>query len=230
MASTNIVNLIGTLIEEIRDTALITGITHSGTTYTITTADTKDVVVGDWIKISSVDYKVTAMTVNAHFHVESSTAIIGTGTNWTALAPYYYYGTPIMISNTLDKITDNQNKFPVIVLFETMPATVDDGVDTLLERTVSLEMYFMDEANFEDWTHEEYYTNIINKMQTRVDAFIEACEDNSQTGLPASHKETNHSKWNMVRLDKGTNVFNSELSGIQLDIDLDIFKTIPCED
>jgi hypothetical protein len=225
--ATNVVSLIGTIISTLRDTATITSISHIGTSYTILTSDTGTQQVNDWIKISGIDYKITAMVTNTSFTVTSATNIVGT--TWTALAPYYYYGTPIMISNVLDKIADSRNKFPVIVLFEEMPATVNDNEDEVLERTVSCEMYFMDEANYKDWTYDDYYTNILIPMQIVVDAFIAACEANHQIGILSTHNETPHSKWNLTRMDTGKNVFNSQLSGIQLNIDLPILYVPACE-
>jgi hypothetical protein len=228
MASTNIVDLVGTLIENIRDTHAIISITNVGNTYTINTAETHSLAVGDYVKISGTDYKIITLTNDTKFTVTSTTAI--TGTIWTALAPYYFYGTPIMIANTIDKITDYQNKYPVIVLFETMPADSNDGYidkESPIERTVALEMYFMDEANYSDWASEDYYSNVINDMQTLVDSFIAECQINVQIGSFTKHKETNYSKWNLVRLDTGKNVFNAQLSGIGLNISLPIKKYHP---
>lgn len=227
MASTNVVNLIGTIIDSFRDTYAITSITHVGTTYTINTADTKRLAVGSYVSISGNNYEVLTLIANTSFTISSAINVIGT--SWKALAPYYFYGTPIIISNTLDKYKNYKQKFPVIVLFETMPAIVNDEDTSNIERVVSLEMYFMDEANFKDWSHDEFYTYVINVLQTYVDDFISKLKSNKQIGELDRHNETPYSKWNLVRLDTGKNVFNAELSGIKLEIDLPILKTLDCE-
>ena len=227
MASTNVVNLIGTIIDSFRDTYAITSITHVGTIYTINTADTKRLEVGSYVTISGNNYEVLTLIANTSFTISSAINVIGT--SWKALAPYYFYGTPIMISNTLDKYKNYKQKFPVIVLFETMPAVVNDDTSLNIERVVSLEMYFMDEANFKDWSHDEYYTYVIDVLQTYVDDFITKISNHRQIGALDKHNETPYSKWNLVRLDTGKNVFNSELSGIKLEIDLPILKTLECE-
>lgn len=227
MASTNVVNLIGTIIDSFRDTYAITSITHVGTTYTINTADTKRLAVGSYVSISGNNYEVLTLIANTSFTINSAINVIGT--SWKALAPYYFYGTPIMISNTLDKYKNYKQKFPVIVLFETMPAVVNDDTTLKIERVVSLEMYFMNEANFKDWDSSEYYSNVIDKMQTYVDDFITKISNHRQIGTLDKHNETPYSKWNLVRLDTGKNVFNSELSGIKLEIDLPILKTMTCD-
>ena len=219
--STNIPNLIDSIIELIRDTATITSITSSGTTRTINTADTGRLVVGDWVKISGTNYKITSITTNSKFTVTSSSAI--TGTSWTALAPYFFYGTPIMIANTIDKIKDYQNKYPIVVLFETMPATVDDDAKSSVERVVSLQLFFLDQANYTDWSHDEYYSLLLDVLQDYVDSFIDELKNNSSIGKFDSHKETPYSKWTLETGD-GRNVFNAELSGIGIEIDLPVLK------
>ena len=227
MASTNVVNLIGTIIDSFRDTYAITSITHVGTTYTINTSDTKRLAVGSYVSISGNNYEVLTLIANTSFTINSTINVIGT--SWKALAPYYFYGTPIMISNTLDKYKNYKQKFPVIVLFETMPAIVNDDTSLNIERVVSLEMYFCNEANFKDWSHDEYYTYVIDVLQTYVDDFITKISNHRQIGELDKHNETPYSKWNLVRLDTGKNVFNSELSAIKLEIDLPILKTLECE-
>ena len=227
MASTNVVNLIGTIIDSFRDTYAITSITHVGTIYTINTSDTKRLEVGSYVTISGNNYEVLTLTNNVNFTINSAINVIGT--SWKALAPYYFYGTPIMISNTLDKYKNYKQKFPVIVLFETMPAIVNDDTALNIERVVSLEMYFCNEANFKDWDSSEYYSNVIDVLQTYVDDFITKISNHRQIGTLDKHNETPYSKWNLVRLDTGKNVFNSELSAIKLEIDLPILKTLECE-
>ncbi|MFA5234190.1 MAG: hypothetical protein WC390_07305 [Sulfurimonas sp.] len=222
--ATSIITLLEEIIESIRDTDTITSITNSGTTYTINTANTHRLVVGDYIKINSIEYKITSLTVNTRFTVTSTSAI--TGTTWTASAPYFYYGTVQYISNSLDKITDYQNKFPVIVLFETMPADVNDNNTSTIERTIDCEMYFMDESDYVNFTSDEYYTQVINPIQLYVDSFIEALKVHAQIGELDRHNETPYSVWNMIRLSTGKNVFNANLSGIGLRINIPI-KILP---
>ncbi len=224
--STNIPNLIGNLISPLRESYIISSITNVGTLYTINTSDTNSLTVGDYISISGNNYVITSLTTNVKFTVVSTISIIGT--TWTALTPYYFYGTPIMVSNEIDKLKNYKQKFPIVVLFETISADVDDDPKSNIERTASLELYFMDEANFVDWNHEDYYTNVINRMQVLVDLFIDTCKDSPLIGTFTKHKETNYSKWNMIRLDTGKNVFNSELSGIGVNIDLPIKKQLIC--
>jgi hypothetical protein len=221
VSATNIPNLISTFIDLIRDTHAITSITHTGTTYTVNTTDTKRLVAGDYVKINSIEYKIVTLTTNTKFTITSTSAV--TGSTWIASAPYFYYGLPTMISNTLAKIKDNQNKYPVIVLFETMPASVDDSPENV-EREVSLKLYFVDEANYEDWRHDEYYSLLLNAMQVYVDDFMEVLKNSSRIGILTNHTEINYSKWNLTT-DKGVNVFNANLSGIGVEITLPILKS-----
>jgi len=214
--ATNIPNLIGSIIDTIRDTHVITSITNIGTTYTINTANTHGLVAGDYVKINSIEYKITSLVVNTRFTVVSTTAV--TGTSWTASAPFYYYGTPLQISNAINKIKDYQKKLPIIVLFETTEADVNDDPTIDIERTPTLQIFFACEANFQDWDWDDYYVGALTPMQLYVDAFIEALEDSPRIGIFKNHKETPYQQWNMERLSTGKNIFDANLSAIGIDI------------
>jgi len=224
----DIISTVQTLIDSIRDTAAITSITHTGTTYTINTADTKRLAVNQWVRIGTTNYKIVTLTTNVSFTIVSSSNVVGS--IWTALAPYYFYGTPKQISNTLSKLSDSETKYPIIALMETMPATVNNDETQPIERTVSLEMFFGDLCNPPDWDSEDYYTNVIDKMQVYIDSFIDACENSSLVTLPDTHSETPYSRWNMTLTATGANVFNENLSGIMLSIDLEFMRSLACDE
>jgi len=225
MATTNIPALIGTIIDAIRDTASITNITHGGTIYTVFTPLTKRLTVGSFVKISGNDYQILTLTTNTSFTVSSNINIIGT--SWTALAPYYFYGNAILISNSIDKIKNYQQKFPIIILY--LPITTNDNRDETLnlETTASIQLDFMDEASYRDWSAEDYINNVVTPLQVYVDDFFEECENNSNIGLITNNTRKIYDKW-ILQLENGKNVFNSELSGIGLSIDLPIKKQITC--
>jgi hypothetical protein len=227
MATTNIPALISTIIESIRDTAAITNITHVGNTYTIFTPLTKRLTVGSFVKISGNDYQIISLISNVSFSVTSSINIIGT--NWIAMAPYYFYGNAILISNTLDKIKNYQQKFPIIILY--LPISTTDNRDETLniETTANLSIDFMDEACYQDWSADEYITNVVMPLQVYVDDFFEALENSPLIGVFTNNSRKIYDKWILQR-ENGKNVFNSELSGIGLSIDLPILKQLICSD
>jgi len=221
--STNIPNLISSIIDLIKDTGDITSITSSGTTRTIFTADTKNLNAGDYVTIGNSDFKILTLVANNKFTVVSTNAI--TATTWTAKAPYFFYGNPLMIVNTINRIKDYKQKYPIIVLFETMPSTVNDELVNPLERTVSLDMFVADEANYKDFSHEDYYSQVIDKLQDIADKLIYEFKNNASIGKLTNHKETPYSQWNLTT-EEGKNVFDAELSAIRIQIDLPIKKSV----
>lgn len=226
MATTNIPALIGSLIDKIRDTASITNITHSGSTYTVFTPLTKRLIVGSWVKISGNDYQILTLTINTSFTVSSSINIVGT--TWTALAPYYFYGNAILISNTISLIEKYKETFPVIILYLPI-TTIDNRDDTLkLETTANLRIDFMDKASYNDWVAEDYINNVVTPLQVYVDDFFEKLEHAYNIGEFTNNSRKIYDKW-ILQLENGKNVFNAQLSGIGIEIDLPILKTLDCE-
>lgn len=151
----NTPDILELLIDKIREFGAITAITNtSGTTFLIETPETKSLTVGDYVKISGNDYKITTLTTDVSFTVESSISIVGL--LWQAKAPYFFYGDAIFISNQLSKIKDYQLKYPIIVLFETSPADVDDNDLSNIDRILTLDMCFLNEADYENWDSESY--------------------------------------------------------------------------
>jgi len=227
MAATNIISLIETIISSIRDTASITNITHTGTTYSVFTPDTKRLIVGDFISISGNNYQILTLTTNVRFTITSIISVIGT--SWTALAPYFFYGNAILISNTLDKIKIYQQKFPIIILY--LPIKTQDNYNDTenLETTATIQIDFMDEANYQDWSSDQYITNVATPLQLYIDAFITECQNNHNiiASLMNTGNRTIYDKW-ILQLENGKNVFNSELSGIGLTVDLPIKRSTAC--
>lgn len=224
----NTPDILELLIDKIREFGAITSITNtSGTTYLIETPETKSLTVGDYVKISGNDYKITALTTDVSFTVESSISIVGL--LWQAKAPYFFYGDAIFISNQLSKIQDYQLKYPIIVLFETSPADVDDNDLSNIDRILTLDMCFLNEADYENWDSESYYDYVIDKLQPLVNDFVAQCKLSNLVDVKTRHRETVHTKWNLIKLDTGQNVFNAKLSGIEVNIDLTIFKSLACD-
>ena len=56
--------------------------------------------------------------------------------SWKAGSPYYWYGTPMEINNTLNNIRDGRNKFPAVFLFE--PFSVVENEDMMQNGAFSI--------------------------------------------------------------------------------------------
>lgn len=215
-------NLIGQIIDRIRECFVIDSIDVNGDVYTINTTDTKSLIVGDFVTISDVKYQIIALVADTSFNVESSTAVVGD--SWTACAPYYFSGVPMAVSNELKRI-HQQQKYPFIYLWETIEVEVSHATDTLVARDAKVRLFFMDQADSENWLTEDHFSEVIVPTVQVVRDFVNAVEDNEFIAEEniTTHTEKNHADWGLIRKpERGPeeNVFDEKLSGIELNINL----------
>lgn len=108
--------IIGDIIDSMRYTGTITLSVETSGLYTLTSVNT--LTSNEVVSINSIDYVVTVIDENS-FTIEAETGLDFTGLSWKALAPYYEYGTPKEVSNTLSKKINDifvHQKYPLIWL------------------------------------------------------------------------------------------------------------------
>ena len=110
-----IVDIFDSIVDSMRATGTITNLSDDGTTTTVTSVNS--LTAREIVTMDSVDYMVLSAT-SALFTV-TGTGL--TASSWKAKAPYYEYGHPQEISDTLLAKADNNTfkyqKYPLIALF-----------------------------------------------------------------------------------------------------------------
>jgi hypothetical protein len=109
-----IVDLFDSIVDKLRATGSITNKVESGTTTTIESVNALS--AGEVVTMDAVDYVVSSATAT-EFTVEATGL---TATEWKAKAPYYLYGHPTEMVNTLTKKGTNDvykyQKYPLVYL------------------------------------------------------------------------------------------------------------------
>jgi hypothetical protein len=231
---TKIREIIDTVVDLMRKKGTVSSIVDNGNgTATFSTDSTEGIVIGDlvnsFITIGSESFEVVSFTADTDITVKFTT--LPSGTEWISDAPYVFYGNPIQISNEIDMEMKPNAKYPAIIVFENGNSVQSLEPLSTIETTESLEMYFMDQANYEDWTIDEFYSNVINEMEDLSFDFVEACRTykyiEELTGFASRERI---SKWGVtvLRSGKGSSdtIFNDNLSGVVLNIDLPISRAL----
>lgn len=237
---TKIRTVIGEIIDSIRETDAVSSIVDNGDgTATINTSNTGNLTVNDSIGLNPVievggtDYSVKSLVANTSFTVTFSGSV-PSGSTWKAKAPYFFYGNPIQISNENDRINNTNAKYPAIILFENGNSVQPFEETSPIDTTETLQLFFMNTANYRDWTIDEFYENVIDEMEDLSFDFIQACRDYIHTEeLTGSATRERISKWGVTVVraagqSKDT-IFNNDLSGISLNFDLPISKSLNYE-
>lgn len=103
--------------------------------------------------------------------------------------------------------------------------------DNLLDRTSDLRLFFLTEANFEDWKTDQHYLDAIEPMRSMVDFFIsEVLKKSKGLGKIEGYDVINHANFGVYTTDKGhtKKIFNDDYSGCELRITLPIKSDYSC--
>lgn len=147
-------------------------------------------------------------------------------TTWPTNAPFFFHGSPLEIQSQISGLKD-PFKWPAIFLIE----YIEDEINLNRTRNVGaapkLKMFFMYPYR-ESYTINQQYTNVIDVMDELAREFIAVCQKSRYILRLESYGTIRHSKWGIYRKDKGnlTPIFPEKLSGVELNITLEIDKVI----
>jgi hypothetical protein len=225
--SQNIVDLIGIFVDAMRTTETIISEVDNGDGSITITTNVAALDENDYIILGGNNYSVYDLnTIAGTFKIN---ATFPTGeTEWKTAAPYYYHGTP----QTVNKEVDTQNetldkaRYPAVILWEVIRQDFDKDPISVVGNTARLTMSFLDTTNKIDWTIEEHYDNVIDKMEDQADRFISICKNHPYISRFDDYSYIKHFNWGTVVKDKGhvRYILDENLSGLNLEIALPIKK------
>lgn len=147
---------------------------------------------------------------------------------FTIANPYFFHGTILQTNEELSQITDCFQKYPAIYFRRTFVETWNRRNE--IEREAQVTLYFLTQANFEHWQIDEFDTYAIKPMRKLCYAFIEKINKHSQLQRSENWQITDNIKFATFTNEKGyeSQKFNDTVSGVQLDITLNIRRNYKC--
>lgn len=198
-------------------------------TYTLTVCDLKHLQLGFALEIDSEDYTISEVDYEDKTITITGTVLPPTGV-FDLYEPQFYHGTIIQTNNELSRIVNVSDKTPMIYLYESFDERFNLQKTDAIERVSDVKIFFLTQANFEDWVTEDYYNHALTSMRYLLDNFLYTLDRNSEIGRIETYDARNHTKFGLFLTDKGyeLNYFNDQLAGIELNISLPI-KRDECE-
>lgn len=232
MARITIENLISSVVSKLREKrkASITSVTGAGNQYTLFTSNTFDIKKGQFIEVLGASVYVLEVSENVFIKVESSTDLT-TASEWQSLQPYFYYGDPVDMNNEINAGgADMDAKYPAVIMFEVQRERFYKDKSVLYDSESSLRLFFMDQANYEDSSINELYS-VVDRMKELAIEFINQLDITKGVYIQDSeYVVTNHSKWGVKLIrDRRTaseTLFDNNLTGVELQIDVPLSKTL----
>lgn len=223
------VDIIEDLVNDLDFTQVVTSFNLIGTDKTQLFVDrTFHARKGLTYTVDSVDY-----TIDSFVYGESVTVngVVPSpvGKDAVLQKPFFFHETPMKLNNKLSLIKDPSKKLPFIYLVEVLRERKIKTVDSNIDRVSSLRIIFLDNSNKTDWLTDDYYTYVIQGQNDLLEFFIEKIEQ--EVGLFGEFDEygqINHPDFGVYINDKGhkRKLFNDNLSGCELSLDLPILKSL----
>jgi len=145
--------------------------------------------------------------------------------------PNYIYGTFPAVQNEINNIRQRDEKVPLIYLFEVINERNYVDESSVLQRESPVRLFFLSDANIEEWRTEDHYLNTIIPMRNLLNEFINAIRDDEYTfGRLSDFTTVNHARFGVTTEKNGhiVSLLNENLSGIELQLTIPINKCIEC--
>ena len=200
-------------------------------TYTITTCNTSYLFPCSKFVLDAITYtvQVAGFVFNASFVIKGS--VVPSATEVTLDPLKYFHGTVIATKAELDKKILSSDKFPMVYLLETLSDDFDDDPESITDRNSSIRLFFLSETTKgDDWNTNQHYEFSIKPMRNMVYLFVNHLRNSNKVGEFDTYTATNHAKFGVNVSDSGhtQRIFNADLSGVELSINLPLLKALNC--
>jgi len=131
-------------------------------------------------------------------------------------APHYFHGTPTATGAEISRLKD-ADKVPMVYLLEIIRETVQDE-DSAYTSVADLRLFFLDVADYANWTTDDHYAKLVQGLRSLVDAFILQARKCKGFGKITTIDLITHVKFGVYQTDKGhvNSLFNERLTGIEM--------------
>lgn len=189
------------------------------------TIDGVDFVVEDYIKLANGDWNII---------LKAGTASLPIFPRFFYLyKPFFFHGTPLLTETELKKRPVLSDKTPMVYLMEPFITKHDYSDFTSIDRRCKFTLCFLTQADIPDWLTDDFYHNSIHPMYKLAQDFWEIIR-NSNLFYNAKQLDDTifHTKFGINIRELGTKklYFSENLSGVSMDIYLEIYAVDNCCD
>ena len=232
------VDIIGNIISNMEIKIIIDNIIDNlNGTYTIETCNTAYLYPCRMIEIDGNMYMVlegiegeyNEFIFNEKFTIEGDVIPV---VNEFILPPLtYFHGTVTETSAELDRMPDSTTYLPMVFFLEIFNEIFDNRDESPIDRESDIRLFFLSELNRPDWLTEQQYEYALKPMRNMCYRFIEEINKNGGIGKFDNYTLINHGIFGVYKRDSGhiENIFNENLSGVEMRINIPINSHLGCE-
>ena len=135
---------------------------------------------------------------------------------------YYFYGSPVSISQQIGRIMSANDKYPACILFNEFPEKQGDKLSHF-KTEAQLTLYLMT-ASSKAWSESKHIDDAVSPMSLIADMIIEKIEADSRFGDVDDYQKINRTNWGLL-VQFGSSkksVFPDSLSGVEIKFTLKV--------
>lgn len=220
------------IISKIDKTVKVISVSNTGNTFTIELCNNKWIRPNQYLNDGSHNWLITDINSNGIITVtkpSGATNIVKRQT-LTIKAPTFMSGTKIAVNNEwLDLTNDMREKLPLIWLLESVEEQ-EFGIKSAIERKSKIRVLFLDDNNPKQYLIKDYRKNVVSPMLGLKDSFVDAINKNLIFDYIESWSSKPFTRFGTENEDGYLkNILDADLSGVQLDITLPIYKRKNCK-
>ena len=211
------VDFIEGIVDSMTPTIEIDSVVDNGNTQTLTICNTYWIRKFLPVTIDGITYVVDSFIKNTSITIPKNltTQPLVTVDSFILQAPFYFHGTAISVNNEWIRENNEDNKYPLIYLVESMTEFIYDR-DSSKEKDSPLRIFFLDSFASNDDEVDAHYTNVIAPLISMKSKFVDLL-NNSPEIDPFDYNITNRVKVGVETTNKGntSQIFGDPLDGVE---------------
>ena len=220
------------IVDKIDLTVKVVSVSNVGSVFTIELCNNKWLRVGQFLSDGVKNWLITDIDSVGIITCTKPTGATNIAKRQilTIKAPTFMSGTKLAVnSEWLSLTNDMRNKLPLIWLLESIDEQ-EFGIKSAIERKSKIRVLFLDDNNPKQYLIKDYRKNVVSPMLGLKDGFNEAIKKNlifdyieSWIVKPFTRFGTENENGYLK------NILDADLSGVQEDITLPIYKRKECK-
>jgi hypothetical protein len=151
--------------------------------------------------------------------------------SFTLRVPFFCHGTPLQTEAENAKVSVNV-KTPMVYVMEPYQPDYNYDENSSIDSLTDLKICFLTQAEVNKWVTDDFYHNAINPMKNLMEDFIQMIIDSNLFHTAKMRASPMfHTKFGINIRDLGTKKlwFSENLSGVSVDLRLEMYKADECE-
>lgn len=227
--SKDTVDLVSEIVGQMTPEFLITNvIDNSDGTYTLETLDTYWLHSGQDAIIDGSKYEIVGFIINESITIKDiNSAGQPVVSFFTIPAPFFIHGKTVKAAKEHAEEKDPYIRMPFVWLYEILEATTITDVKVRWGLESSPVLYFMDEAQSENWTSADHKRIILEPMRQMVEYFFFIMDKRRDLyGRLSEYDSTPRANWGKFIQDRGAlgRFFHDSLSGHEVSMEFKASK------